>query len=118
MENKKEKGKIRKWVDDHTVELTVYGGAILIGAVTAGIGYTVGVTSHKFKVMRNIHDVIDDVGAIGSNSTLKTIEDNFPEAMTVMNNTHIPETVIDFRENFYKEMNTLDMADYIAEKLL
>lgn len=76
---KKEKGKVRKWVDEHTVELVVVTGGTLIGAVAGLYGYKVAVDDVRSKLASNALNVCNYCGMKGASAAVKVICDNSEE---------------------------------------
>lgn len=79
-EIKKEKGKIRKWMDEHAVELVVTAGGLILVGTGFWIGHNMGVISVKSKIWRNLPNLCDYLGEKGAQATMVMAKQHVPEA--------------------------------------
>ncbi len=103
-EAKKEKGKVRKWIGNHVVELVVVTGGTLIGAVAGYYGFKVAVDAVTYKMASNAVNVYDYCGMKGACAAVKVLRDNSDEIRKAIEQIAAdnPNLANDVQKTFYE----------------
>ena len=80
--------KLKKWCKEHTVELVVGTGAVLIGGVGAyfgykygmGIGYCLGHRVAESEIAKTIPGAVEGLGKHGCFAVMDMVQEEVPEA--------------------------------------
>ena len=113
-----EKGKVRKWIDDHTVELVVWaGGALLIGSGVY-LGYGLGKDKVVGDMCSKIVPICDYCGQQGYVATINSIKDHVPDSIKIIKNieTADPDFGQHVQEEFYKVADPDKIGDMLFKK--